>query len=488
HSISNGLLNYGYFRDEFYYIACSDHLALGYVDQPPFSIILLAVSRFLFGDSLFAIRLIPALAGAATVFFTGLMVRRLGGGRFAQVIAAVAVIAAPIFLGLNTYYSMNSFDILFWTLGFYVIILILQEGKQKHWLWLGAIIGLGLLNKISLIFFIGGFAVALLLTEHRKKILGAGPWLAALVVALLFLPHVIWQISNDYPTLEFIRNATSEKMVTIPFMKFTLSQVRMMHVVIFPLWFAGLLYFLLNKEGRRYRLFGFMYLAVFLFLMFSRSSRAYYLAPFYTVLLAAGGIWFETFTKQARQWLRPIYLVMVIAAGMIWLPLNLPILPVESYIKYAKFMGKAPSTDEKKSLGKLGQFYADMHGWEKLTETVANAFNQLSKEEKQRCTIFTGNYGEAGAIDLLGKKYNLPPAISGHNNYWFWGPGDKDINVVIKLNGSPESLKKLFTEVTLAATFTCDYCMPYENNMPIYICKGIKVPLNELWPRLKHYD
>jgi hypothetical protein len=539
HFISNGFFNYGYFRDELYYLACSDHPAWGYVDQPPLSIFLLAISRLLFGDSIFALRLFPALAGSVTVFLTGLMVRRLGGGKFAQALAAVAVIACSAFLSFNTFFSMNAFDILFWSLGFYFIILGVGDpnpftvsqmpffrsviskvcrhdcahgvtpGRIKidtticaasrspmpwGWVWLGLIIGLGLLNKISMIWFIGGFVVGLLLTAHRKKILTAGPWLAALVAAVLFLPHIIWQITNGFPTLEFMRNATTQKMAAVPFLQFISRQINMIHPVIFLLCLIGLLYFLLDKQGSQYRIFAWMYLAIFLLLMFSRTSRPGYLAPFYPILIAGGAKVFETFTTSPnwRRWLRPIYMTIIIGTGIIVIPMNLPVLPVETYIRYAKTWGEEPSTSERKELGKLGQFYADMHGWEKLAEKISGVYHTLSPGEKQKCTIFANNYGEAGAIDFFRQKYNLPPAISGHNNYWLWGPGNTDIDIVIHLggqNGPPrEVLKNLYREVKHADTFTCDYCMPYENNMEIYLCKAPKVSIKEIWPRLKHYD
>lgn len=494
HFISNSFLNYGYFRDEFYYLACSDHLAWGYIDQPPFSIFMLAFSRLLFGDSIFALRLFPALAGAVTVFLTGLMVRKMDGGRFAQALAAVAMIAVPAFLGLNTFFSMNAFDILFWALCFYIIILIIGENKKKHWLWLGVVIGLGLLNKISIIWFIGGFVVGLLLTTHRKKILTPGPWLAALTAAVIFLPYIIWQIVNDFPTLEFIRNASTNKMAVVSFGQFIINQVYIIHPIIFILCFIGLLYFFLDKKDMGYRLFGWMYLAIFLFLMFSRTSRAVYLAPFYSVLIAGGAVFFETFTGKPgwRRRLRYIYVSIIIVSGIIFAPLALPVLPVESYIRYTKALGTAPSTAERKELGKLGQFYADMHGWEKLVKTIAGVYHTLSPDEKQKCTIFTNNYGEAGAVDFFGPRYNLPPAISGHNNYWLWGPGHSNIEVVIHLGGqsgpSLADLKNVYKEVEHADTFTCDYCMPYENNMEIYLCKGLNVSIKSSWPRLKHYD
>jgi hypothetical protein len=167
----------------------------------------------------------------------------------------------------------------------------------------------------------------------------------------------------------------------------------------------------------------------------------------------------------------------------------MPVLPVETYIAYASFLGQEPSTDEQKEVGKLPQFYADMFGWETMVKTIAGVYRKLTPEEQSRCVIFTGNYGEAGAIDFLGKKYNLPRAISGHNNYWIWGLGEKTAEVVIFFGGPDlETLRRLFKNVEIAATFTCNYCMPYENNTPVFLCKDPLVSFKEIWPRVKHYE
>jgi hypothetical protein len=494
HLISNGLLNYGYFRDEFYYLACSDHLAWGYVDQPPLSIFLLTISRWLFGDSLFALRLFPALAGAVTVFFTGLLARRMGGGKFSQALAALAMMTAPIFLALDTFFSMNAFDVLFWVMGFYLVLGIIQENKSSWWLWLGIITGLGMLNKSSMMWFIGGLVVGLLLTNHRKKISSTGPWLAALIAVVLFLPHLIWQIIHGFPTLEFMNNATSHKMAAVSFLSFVSSQVNILLPPVFLLCFIGLLYLFFHQDGSKYRWLGWLFLAIFLLLLLSRTSRPNYLAPAYPILAAGGAVFLESFTSTLRKWfwLRPLYIILMIAVGIITAPIGLPLLPVDSYIRYAKFLGVTPSTAERKALGKLGQFYADMHGWEKLVDKVAGVYNLLTPSEKQKCKIFANNYGEAGAIDFFGSRFHLPSATCGHNNYWLWGPGKTDFEVVIHLGGqngpSEELLQNYYREFIHADTFTCNYCMPYENNTEIYICRGPKYAIKEIWPRLKHFD
>ncbi|TDI13316.1 MAG: phospholipid carrier-dependent glycosyltransferase, partial [Acidobacteria bacterium] len=227
---------YGMFRDEYYYLACAERLAWGYVDHPPFSIFLLWIVRNLLGDSLLAVRLLPALAGAATVLLVGLMARRLGGGLFAQSLAMVGALAAPIYLALDHFYSMNAFDLVFWALAAYLILLLVQGAGVRVWLLLGAVLGLGLMNKISILWLGFGLLVGLLVTQRRRWLLTPGPWLAAGLAVLLFLPYILWQVGNDWPTVEFIRNASGQKMLEVKPLDFMLSQLRVMNPAVAPLW------------------------------------------------------------------------------------------------------------------------------------------------------------------------------------------------------------------------------------------------------------
>ena len=361
---------------------------------------------------------------------------------------------------------------------------------MRWWLLLGLVLGLGLLNKISMLWFSFGLIAGLLLIPQRRYFLTKGPWLAGLVTIVLFLPHILWQVTHDWPTLEFIQNATGEKMASISPVAFMTEQILNMNPVSFPIWFLGLLFFLLFKQGRRYRVLGLLYVVVLVLLIVNQKSRPGYLAPAYPMLFAGGAVAIEMFSiRRGWSWLKPFSLISVIVSGLFMAPLGMPVLPVETYIRYAERLGVGPSTHEKKEVGKLPQHYADMHGWEKMVATVAGVYNALSPEEQSQCTIFAGNYGEAGAVDFLGRKYNLPKAISGHNNYWLWGFGDYTGNVTIHM-GSPseETLRTMYEEVHLADTFQCEYCMPYENNMAIYVCKGIRSPLRDMWPRFKHFE
>lgn len=489
---------YGYFRDEFYYLACSEHLAWGYVDQPPLSILILWVGRNLLGDSVIAIRLLAALAGAATVYLAGWMAGRLGGGRFAQAVAMTAAIIAPMFLGLGGFFSMNAFDLLFWAAAAAILIRILDQAGEgsgaavdaRLWLLLGIVLGLGLMNKISILWLGFGLAVGLVLTPARRLLLTRGPWLAGAVSFIIFLPHVVWQIANGWPTLEFIANATGNKMRSVALVDFFSSQFLSMHPLNAPIWIAGLIFLFFLKGGRRFRLLGWIYLVVMLLLLLNRTSRPGYLSPAYTMLFAAGGVAIEGWLARIR-W-RPMVqgavMALLVVGGAALAPFSMPMLEVDDYIDYARFVGIGPSTDERKELSDLPQFYADMFGWNELVATLAGIYHTLPDDDREQAAFFVYNYGEAGAIDHLGRQYDLPKATSGHNNYWYWGPRGYSGQVMIIVGGPRDGHMRVFEEVEQAGVTDCHYCMPYENGQPIFICRGLKVSLDEIWPQLRHFD
>lgn len=491
HLWTNTFASYGIFRDEFYYLACSHRLDLGYVDQPPLSIYILALSRNIFGDSLFALRLVPALAGAATVFVTGLMVRQLGGRAAAMAIACLAVMAAPIYWAMNTVYSMNCLDILIWSVAAYILILVIKENKPKHWISLGIIMGLGLLNKTSMIWFCLGLLVAVLLTRQRKNLATRWPYLTALITLMLFLPYVVWNLLHDFAHVEFIRNAIAWKYNSLSPRDFVTGQLLYMHPVTLIIWLAGLLFLFSNKEGGRLRPLGIIYVTAFLILIINGRSKAEYLSPAYTMLFASGAVQFETWSRRRfLAWLKYAVLVPVVVGGVITAPLALPCLPVETYVSYAQKLGFAPESNEGKQLAELPQFYADMFGWEDLAKTVSDVYDSLPSEDRSATLIFAQNYGEAGALEYYNRKYDLPPAVSGHNNYWIWGlqHADRHFETVIIIGGDIEGHLYYLEEVEQAAVIRCQYCMPYENNQPVFIGRRLKYSFEEIRSSNKHYD
>jgi len=481
------LPGYGYFRDEFYYLACAIRLDWGYVDHPPFSVAVLAAVRALLGDSIWALRLAPAIVGAVTVWLVGVMTRELGGGRFAQTLAMTGAMIAGMYLALDHFYSMNAFDIAFWAAAAAILARLLAGGPSKLWLPLGLVLGLGLLNKISVLWLGFGIAVGLLATPQRAWLKTRGPWLAAGVAALVFAPHVIWQVAHGWPTLEFIERATSQKMAEKTVIQFLLEQIDVMNPLNAVLWVPGLAALAFAPALKRFRMLAWIYAAVFALLAASGTSRAGYLSPAYTWLLAAGGVFWES--RVARPGLRGAMLAVLAAWGAVTAPFALPLLPVESYVAYARSVGVEPSTEERKEVGPLPQFYADMHGWKEIVSQVGAATAQLSEIERAHAAVLTGNYGEAGAIELLRRDQDLPPAISGHNNYWLWGPGEATVEVLVILGGSEERLSRRCDDLTRAGTTDCGpYCMPYENDQPIWLCRGFRADLEEAWPDLKHFD
>ena len=474
-----------YFRDEFYYLACTRRMAWGYVDQPPLSIAVLWIVRHTIGDSLIALRLVAALVSAVSIWLTGHIASRFGAAGFGRALAMTAVAIAPEILGLASFYSMNVFDLFFWTLAAYVLLDVLERPDLGRWMLLGFVVGLGLENKVSVLWLGAGIGAGLMLTPSRRLLLTPGPWLAAAVAGALLMPHVLWQITHGWPTLEFIRNASSDKMQLKTPLSFLVAQIKNLHPANLPVWGAGLLFLLFSSRAQRVRPLGVAFLTVALILIVNRTSRSGYLAPAYPMLFAAGGVAIEGVLRRMR-W-RVTILVTLLLAGAVTAPLALPLLPVDAYARYSRLLGVTPDTEEQKELARLPQFFADRQGWDAFVDQVAAVVARLTPAERASAAVLVGNYGEAGAIEQLGRPQGLT-AISGHNNYWLWGPAGRTGEVLIVLSRSQERQQQRFASVELAGEIDCGDCMPYENHLSIFICRGMKVPLAEVWPSLKHYE
>lgn len=477
----------GIFIDELYYVACSKHLDFGYVDHPPFVALIGALTRLLFGESLFALRIPAVLTSASIVFLTGRLARQLGGNRSAQMLASLAALICPTYLGIGSYFSMNVFDHLFWLLAFYTLVRIIQTNRPGDWIGLGIILGLGLQNKISVLFLGFGLGIGILLTPHRRWLFSKWVWISGAIASFIFLPHILWQIAYDWPTLEFIRNATLYKNQPMTPGQFLFAQFLDIHPILFPIWVIGLYWCLFSQAGKPYRIFGWIYLAVFI-LFLLKNGKPYYLAPAYTILFATGAICIESWIQVWKMnWIRPALAGILILFGMITLPLAVPLLPTEMYIRYSQSLGIQPTSGEKKEIGPLPQFFADRFGWEELAAAVATVYRQLSPAEQGECVIIGGSYGYAGAIDYFGPKYDLPNAISPHNSYYFWGPGEKAGNIAVVFGFGKADLEKIFSEVQEMVIFDHPYKMPYQRHMSIYLCKNLKQSISEIWANAHHF-
>src|SRR6266545_3808732 len=488
HLLTNS--RYGYFRDELYYIACGRHLAFGYVDQPPLSIAVLWLSQLLFGDSLFAIRLFPALAGAGTVALTGMIARELGGRSWAIALSCAAALCAPFYLSIGNFFSMNAFETLFWMGCTYLLVRIINEPEVagKLWLWFGAILGLGLENKHSMAFFAAGILAGLLLTPERRHFARKWIWLGGLVAFAMALPNVLWQARHHWPTYELLSNiAHSNKNVALSPVQFILQQILIVNPATLPLWLGGLIWLLGSREGRRYSALAIAYL-VTLGEFIALHGKSYYLAPAYPMLFAAGSVAVERVFAARLQWLKPALLGLIIVLGALLAPLTLPILPPERLIAYMKAIHLQPPRTETSHTAALPQVFADQFGWKEMVASVAHVYHHLRPEDKQRAAIFCQNYGEAGAIDFFGPKFGLPPAISGHQNYFLWGPRDWTGEVALVLDTRDDNEREQFASVEdLGQIVSSPWAMPFERRMHIYLCHDLKANVREVWPRVKKW-
>jgi hypothetical protein len=477
---------YGIFRDEMYYLACGNHLAWGYVDHPPLVALIAWLCQRTLGDSLTALRLAPALAAGGVVLLTGSLARQLGGERDAQLLAGLAVALAPIYLALASILSMNAIDILVWTATVVVVSRTLVSGDRRLWLVFGALAGIGLQNKLSMLFLGFGVAVGLLFAREWQHLRSRYLWLGGVLSALIFAPHLAWQAANGWPTAEFIQRAATIKNVAFSPMEFLTQQTLQMNPLTLPLWAAGLVFLIVGRQARSVRALGWAFVAV-LAVMLSRSAKPYYLAPAYPILFAAGAVLVERLSAR-RPWLVRSAIVLVGVSGSALAPIAKPLLPVDSYVAYRDALGLAPGTDERKELDRLPQFFADMHGWEDMARAVAGVYAALPSEERKSACVFGQNYGQAGAIDYFRGTYELPPAISGHNNYWLWGPGSCSGDVLIIIGGDRSDHEGAFESVSEAARFDCTDCMPYEDDQPLFVARGLQAPIAQVWPQTRHFD
>ena len=488
HFLTNSTaLGYEYFRDELYYIACSKHPALGYIDHPPGAPLLLSAIRFFMGDSIFIIRLLPALCGVSVILISMYITKKFGGSLFAQCLTGLALCYTPLFLVLDSFFSMNCFEVLFWT-SILLLILLYIESKKNYFLIYIALIGaLSFLFKHTIIILGGGIFFGIILTPIKKGIfVKKWFWLSLVASILICVPHFYWQILNHFPTLEFYKNATLYKNIPSSVFQIILSQIITLNPILFPLWFLGLIYFFKKKLNPDYRIFVWIYCFCILYLIITKSSRPDRIAGIYPILFAAGSVSFEEVIKLKRfsNTMRIISMSILMLSGSILLPLVLPILTPETTIRYTEKLNIIPQIEQGKQQT-LPQYLADRIGWREITERVAVQFIKLDPQVRDSLILFANDYGLASAIDFYGKDFGLPNARSGHNTYYLWGNNNLRGSVVLSVGIAQKELQKYFKSVIPVDTIQCVLNTYYE--IPICIAQDPKIPFSQLWLCLKKY-
>jgi len=485
HLLQAGLLAWGYMTDELYYLDSVDRLDWGFVDHPPLSIAVLGAVRAMLGDSLLAIRILPAFLGAATIVVTGLMARDMGGGRIAQSLAGLMALTTLVYLAVCSFYSMNAIEVALWALAFLVVLRILNGGERHLWLLLGALLGLGLLNKASMLWFAAGFGVGLLLTPERRWLRTPWPWAAGAIALVCFLPFVWWQWRHAWPFIEFNRNAALYKVGRVSPLDFVLEQILAVNPVEAPLLLAGLVFCFASSDGRRYRAAAWIFIAVFLLLVFSGSARPHYLAPAFPIVLAAGAVAVERFAGGGAWLPRALAITLVIVA-IIAAPLTMALLPPAATVAYQNVLGVRPREELERS-GALAINLALLLHAEAVLKPITAVYDSLAPEERSRVEILTSYFGETGAVNVLGRKRGLPPSIGRHNQYGLWGPGNATGDLMIVVHDSEAQLREWFTSCERRAEIDCPYCMELLQSQAVYVCRHPLKPLSELWPQMKFY-
>lgn len=428
------LPHYGFQRDELLHLALGDHLSWGFKEVPPFIAWISAASTWLFGTSVAAARVFTTLCAALIILFTGLITVEFGGRRLAITVACLSLTFAPAFLASDYLLQPVIFDQFWWLLSGYLLVKYFNTRHNKYLDFLGAAIGLGLLTKYTMAFYTLALIVGIGLTKQRKMLLSKGVWAAVAIAVLVFLPNIIWQLTHHLPLFTHMRKLRSSMLDYNKPSDFLIQQLMVNGSAIF-VWVPGLLWLLFSYKLRNYRFLAWAYLgALGLFLLL--NGKNYYLFGAYPVLFAAGGYGIERFLKVRGTAFRAVFCAVLIAPNFLLFPLVLPVIPLKTALPLFKFAGEKMGFGfalkwEDHKVHPLTQDYADMLGWDELTEKVAKAYYSLTPQQRAQTIIFANNYGEAAAIHHYGKLYNLPDAISLDSSFALWAPDNISCKYVI---------------------------------------------------------
>ena len=476
--------NYGYFRDELYYIVSGQHLQLGYVDFPPMIAYIAAVLNVLAGDALVAIHVVPALAGAALVFVAGMIARELGGNRWAQALSAVATLVTAQ-LAFSSIFSMDILDALWWSLAAYIVIRIVRRETPRLWLAFGLVAGLGLFTKLTIAFFLICLLAGLMATPARRNLLSKWFWAGVLIAVAFLVPYIVWNVMNGWPTLDFYTHHGGLNGGGP--LDFILTQILIANPVNLPLVFIGLYFFLRSPLGKSYRLLG-VALALLFVLYTLTNAKPYFYEGAYPILLAGGAVLAAQKADKVRRWIPKGFILALAVSGALLAPIEMPLLQPAVFVNtYASLTSVANGAAAQGNAGQFPQYLGDRFGWETMTATIASAYEGLPQSEKASACVFASNYGEASALTFLGKNYSLPPVISSHNNYYIWGPGNCGA-VLITVGVQLSTLQNFYSNVTQVALVTCEYCMSNEDNLPVYVATGPAASLQSIWLGIKDFS
>lgn len=421
------MTHFGFQRDELLHLALGDHLDWGFKEVPPVIAVIAKISSTLFGDSVFATRIFSTIFSGLIIWFTGLITVELGGRRFAVALACLAMIFSPAFMASDYLLQPVVFDQFWWVVTVYLIIKYINTSSVKYLYFIGLAIGLGLLTKYTMAFFAFALIIGLLATKQRRILFNKHTLGAIAIAVLLFLPNIIWQFNHHLPIVTHMKTLQSTQLNYIKPSDF-ISEQLLVNGIALILWLTGFFFLIFSFKLRKYQFLAFAYIIIFIFLL-EMSGKSYYLFGAYPMLFAAGGFGFERWIKSSYTF-RTAVILLFTAPNLLLLPMLLPVLPLDNTLDFFTYCrDNIPAfnfvtTWEDQKLHSTTQDYADMLGWDELSEKVADTYNSLTPEQQKHTIIIADNYGEAGAIHHFGKQYNLPEIISLDSSFGLWAPPD----------------------------------------------------------------
>ena len=512
HLWANG--GYDYFGDELYFIVCGQHLAWGYVDQPPLAPLIARGAREAFGDSLLGLRLVPALAAAGLAALSTQAARRLGGGLFSRWLAGLAVLAAPVLCADGLLLSADTLQPLAWLAACLLLMAAIEGERPLAWYALGVIVGAAFLAKYIVVFFLVAVAVGLVATPQRRVLARPGPWLATGLALLIVLPNLVWQQTHGWPFLQLNAAAFNGRNLSYGPLGYLVQEILIVGPLNAPIWLAGLAGFAFWPPFAARRWLAVAWVAL-MAIMLLIHGKSYYAAAIYPILLAGGAVVIEAAIKAPAA--RAGIAAATVLAGAALLPFTLPILPVDRFIGYEHAFGQGSGLKpqgaaiDNQPVGELPANYAYMFGWREMAAAVGRAYQALPPKDRARAVFFARDYSEAAAIDVFGGPWRLPPAISARNNYFLWGPHGADGSVVLLLSTAPredilkayaalqpaarigdigavrKELLKTYSVAEPVAHIDTAYAYPYERGLTLWLCRGRKAPFADDWAKLRLY-
>jgi hypothetical protein len=479
----------GFYCDELYTIDLSKHLALGYVDLPPMVPAVIALTRLLLGESLLAIHAVSALAGSVTLVFICLITRELRGKLFAVALSALGYLATIMWLIFNSFFGYDCIDQMVLSIFLFLVVRFLKTENKKLWIGIGLTAGLAFMSKGTVLSYGPGFLVALLISKHRKQLLTPWPWVAVGLFLVVIAPWAAWQYANQWPTLEYWKHYSLATLHPATVVQYFVT-VAVSLAPAFPIMLMGLYRIFRRFGDKNYYFLGILFL-VTLVILFRLHARFFMLMPLMMPLLAAGSILIEELLSGVgwRQWARGGVAFLLLASGIACVPTPLTILPPAQMKQYASvfgFLWRSVKMDNSPP-AELPGVYGGRNGWESLVRTVAFVYHGLPQDDQSKCGIITDWFGPAGAVDMYGPKYGLPPGVCGHITYWLWGPGKTPWDVMIVVTWFKGRYQAIFEDMQQVAVIRSAYTMPYMSEIPVYLCRKPKKNMEEIWHFLKAY-